>query len=356
MGLGSGEPCATEGDPITMPFLLDEAVRLQEDDYLQEDDQNEVRHFYQRQAAVLLSAARDIAVSIWESEQSRRADNPLLFLADLALPGDLYIDQAAGQITYDRQARLVSGAFKGRFRLPKFDGTFTIVRSAINSGGVFDLTCFGTVGFSGGQLTVPERRPIHFHYAPPNDIGFSGGVKVALDNGMRFGAHLILDDPLYGFGIEARGIRLDLANQVSVLKPTIEAGSFDGLASDLRQAYTDYYGSLSSTLETLVGEVAELPSADASTIGEPPDFEAPQVTLEFDLQGLIKQADGTYLAEDIQTNMVAAGTALYKLYEHELRKYCGLRLGGTNLVAATDTDDFLVVVYLSTESTVYAAS
>jgi hypothetical protein len=107
-------------------LLIEEADRLEDDAYLEQSEQLESAAGYVQQAAVLLEAARDVAVAIWQSEESRRAQNPLLFVADLLLPGDVAIDQVAGSAWYDRQAGQFGGTFKGQVRLPKFGGSFTV--------------------------------------------------------------------------------------------------------------------------------------------------------------------------------------------------------------------------------------
>jgi hypothetical protein len=78
------------------------------------------------------------------------------------------------------------------------------LKSSFNSGGAFDISCHGSVSMPGGQVTVLPRFPLQFSFVPPNDLRMRGAVNVALENGMEFGGHLILDDPWYGFGLEAR--------------------------------------------------------------------------------------------------------------------------------------------------------
>ena len=261
-------------------FLIEQADLIEEENAGTEAERLSLRLVYVQQAAVLLGAAREVAVSIWTEEASRRADSGLL-LADLFLPGDIVVEHAAGSAWYNRNTSLFGGAFKGRVRLPKFDGSFEILQASFNSGGAFDLSCFGTVDLPGARLTVPARFPLRVGFNRADGAYFSGEGEVALDSGLSFAAHLILDDPLYGFGLEARGLRFHLANDLTLLRPTLEEGALGNLSHELRGAFIEYFSGMNSTLETLVGRTTDLPVIDFGAVGEPPEFEAPQVTLPF---------------------------------------------------------------------------
>lgn len=239
------------------------------------------RRLYLARIAHLLPTARTVAVLLWQAENSRRASEPALFLADLLLPGDIHVDKVAGSAQFDLETSEFKGSFQGKLRLPKFQGELEILHASVSSLGQLDLAAHGTVSFQGVTVTLTRRQPLHLQYRHPQDLRLSGEASLVLPNGIRFAARLTLDDPLYGFRIEARDLRLDLARQLLLLRPTVDTTALSNASDDLRVAFLDYYGSLNAALEALATQTGSLPDLDASGTGLPPEFESPQLTLPF---------------------------------------------------------------------------
>jgi len=195
-------------------------------------------------------------------------------LPDIQLPGDIYIDRVAGALQYDRSTRFLAGSFSGQMRLPRFDLSLTVNNASINSLGAFDLNAYGQVGIGTpgntvGTLSVPGRRPLHISFMPPQDLRLSGGVQVALKNGMRFEGHGRLEDPIYEFGMSAAGLRFDLATNVFGYIPVPDTNAIQNLGPDLRIVLNDYFESMSAAADPL-SSLANPPQL--APIGTPPDF------------------------------------------------------------------------------------
>ncbi len=239
------------------------------------------RKIYLQQSVPVLRASRAAAVAMWESERVRRELDSPLNVADLLLPGEIRIDKVAGGAGFNVKNGQFDGFFKGEMRLPKFNGRLNVLNASFNSTGEFDLRAFGTFTFQQTTVSVPRRQPLHLSFRAPRDLAFTGEAMLALPNGMSFAARLTLDDPLYGFRIEARDLRLELAKQLSVFRPTLDMATLSAAGTDLRGAFIDYFTGLNTSLEALAGVAAELPEVDTTQIGEPPAYEVPQLTIPF---------------------------------------------------------------------------
>ena len=261
---------------------------LKESDRLSADADAGHRKAYLDQAVVLLHAAHDVAVALWEDEDSRRQANPLLQVADLLLPGDLHVDKVAGSVAFDRSSGALDGAFSGELRLPKFDLALTVDNASFASGGEFDLNAHGSLALPSAadprvRLSVTSAHPLHVQFRAPRELKVSGGGKVEA-GGMTFEAYFGLEDPLYVFGASAQGIRFDLADKLRLMVPTLAADEvYD---ADTAKVLNDYFGSINSSLEGLVPPPAEPGPASmasmvspqdvapvATSAGEPPAFE-----------------------------------------------------------------------------------
>ncbi len=237
------------------------------------------RKLYLEMAVKVLDSARAVASAVWQSEKDRR--NGLLQVADMMLPGDLYVDEVSGALRYNHSTRELDGAFSGKMRLPKFNLTLAIPAASIHSGGAFDLSAYGDLDVPlenpSATLSITQRRPLHIQFSPPKRLILEGGLRLALRNGMTVEAYASLADPLYIFGASAQGLRLDLATNLTVFLPSLPAtGTF---SVELAEALQDYYQSLGATHETL------LPLTDLPPLGEPgqpPEFKTPVLTVPTD--------------------------------------------------------------------------
>lgn len=212
------------------------------------------RRVYLEQTIVVLHAAHDVAVALWQDEDSRRQASPLLQVADLVLPGDLRVDKIAGSVGFDRSRNSIEGAFSGQLRLPKFDLSLTVDNASFASGGEFDLNAHGSVVLPSAadprvRLSVTQQHPLHVQFRAPKELKVSGGGKVEA-GGMTFEAYFGLEDPLYYFGASAQGIRFDLADKLRVLVPTLNPN--DVYDVETAQVLNDYFSSLNSSMEALV--------------------------------------------------------------------------------------------------------
>ena len=233
------------------------------------------RKLYLQKAAQLLAAFRNVAMPL------RPDGNPLLRLADVMLPGDIYIDRVAGSVSYDRMSRLLEGALSGQMRMPKFNLSLTVDNASISSGGAFDLNAYGTVSLPPGStkvtLSIPARRPLRLSYRPGEPLNLAVGARMALDNGMALESYVSLVDPVYSFGMSAEGLRFDLASNIVVMIPSFpDAAQF---TPELAGVLNGYYKGLSASLDSLSG-LTETPRLGEP--GAPPEFKETTLTIPTD--------------------------------------------------------------------------
>ncbi len=258
----------------TRVILLDEARRLA----VVGDAPR--RRLHLEASIPILVAARDVAVALWESERARRDLSPL-GVADLLLPGDLVIDKAAGAALGDRHAGWITGAFRGRLGLPKFDGQLEVLNASFDQNGTFDLAVHGSAGFRGATFGITRRQPLRVSYRAPGPVRLHGESFLTLPNGMSFFARMAYDDPTYGFRFEARDLRFELVRELVLLRPTLNLAEVTQSSDALGQVYLDYFGSLNAGLEGLARQVGNLPDFDPGATGLPPTYRAPQINLPF---------------------------------------------------------------------------
>ena len=302
--------------------LLLEACRFQET----LDDGNPER--YLQEAARVLTAQRVLASNLWQSEFSRRANNPALALVDMLLPGDIQVDGVRGALAFDRSTREFSGGFSGRVVLPKFSSALTIERARFDSRGALSIQLYGATQVPPENpafaISIPKRRPIQLRVDTGGGIALRGGVDLTLENGLSLGGHVVWDEPYYGFGFEAEGLRFDLPDEVEILVPVfLDADQFPVKTAG---ALNNYYRSLNATLETMA-PLADLPELPA--VGTPPAYEVPVIDnplqpldlfshyLSQELEGLVNTG--------LETSMLAASDAV----AHAAIAVSGLR---TNIV------------------------
>ncbi|MBX3745149.1 MAG: hypothetical protein KF833_07545 [Verrucomicrobiae bacterium] len=256
-------------------LLLQEAARLGT-----VNDQTR-RRTYLTRVPTLLAASRAVSVTLWQNENARRAANPEIALPDLSLPGDFRVDKIAGAAQFDLSTQEFIGSFQGKLSLPAFQGELEILNASISTHGHLDLAAFGSITFEGVTVAVTRRQPFHLRLRAPQEFRLSGEATLTLPNGIQFASRLTLDDPLYGFRIEARDLRLELAKQLALLRPTFSATGLSAAGDDLRTALLDYYRSLNAALETVAAQTGTLPDLHPERLGAPPEFEAPQFTIPF---------------------------------------------------------------------------
>jgi hypothetical protein len=238
------------------------------------------RRLHLEQTVAILAAARDAAVALWDAERARR-EFSTLDAADLLLPGEVRIDRAAGAAMGNPRAGWITGNFRGLARLPKFNGHLEILNASFDQTGAFSIAAHGSVSFRGTSLGISRRQPLVLDYRFPGPLRLHGEGTLALPNGMSFATRIHLDDPTYGFRIEARDLRFELARELTVLRPTLDATTLAAAGDDLRRAYTDYLGSMTAALEALARQTGSLPDLHTRNPGQPPAFETPQITLPF---------------------------------------------------------------------------
>ncbi|WP_425499960.1 hypothetical protein [Fontisphaera persica] len=277
---------ATKATQSNAWHALDKAMAtlLAESDRLAAVSQPISRRVYLQQAAAVAAAARTVAVTLWQQEKTRRQTNPLMYVADLLLPGDIYVDRVAGSVRYHRHEKYLEGAFSGQLRLPKYDLSLTVQNASINTSGAFDLNLYGQVGIGVGAnalgtLSILPRRPLRLALTEDRHLTLAGSGRVALRNGMAFEAFLTLDDPTYEFGFSASGLRFDLATNVMGYIPVIDRPRLAQLGPDVRLALNRFQASFSATAEGL-SSLTDPP--EFAPLGEPPDFSESVFTVSTD--------------------------------------------------------------------------
>ena len=283
-----------------------------------------------RQAQKLAAGSVRVADSVWHSTQNRPF---AMALADMLLPGDVRVERVAGALRFNRLSHDMSGAFSGQLVLPSFDGSLTIQNASFASGGEFDLCAFGTLVVPKAdnplmRLTITPRRPLHVQFRAPNRLGISGGGQVTA-NGMTFGAFLTLEDPIYGFGLSASGLRFDLADRMHGTVPVLNTDKLKQLPSDLNQVAREYFSSLGGTFESLTG-LATPPAM--GEVGDPPEFAAPVVSmpadeLNFIATGIIGAAAfpavlGYVVTDEAVDQVRTATTPIVKAFVADLLREC----------------------------------
>ena len=227
------------------------------------------------QAAALLDTSRSVARAMM------RDASGLLRTLDLALPGDIFIDQPAGSIRYNRESQALHGAVRGQLRLPKFALSLTVPNASLDNDGRFDILAYGQLRFNGGVLAVPNRQPLHLWNRGDRGLAFEGGARLSLSNGLRFDTTVSLADPRYAFSLSARGLELDLGRQLVLHRPVLAPAALDRFGSAARDAFGDYFLHLNGAFETLVNATGSFPPVDESGFGRPPEPDVSGYVFDF---------------------------------------------------------------------------
>lgn len=256
---------------------LDQAIRLlvaAADRAGTSNDQN-LRRAYLLQTASVITTTRTVAQNLL------RGASGSVRLLDMAMPGDLFIDNPAGYACYNRLSEDFFGAVRGRLRIPKMGLSLTVPNASFDNRGGFDLTAFGLVNFNGGQFAVPARQPLHIWNRQERGLAMEGGARLSLSNGMRFDASVSLVDPRYSFALSARGLELDLGRQLILQRPTLSAAALNNFGASTRDALADYLRELNAGLETIANAAVGFPPIDESGFGKPPEFSSPEIPFDF---------------------------------------------------------------------------
>lgn len=223
----------------------------------------------------ILSVARQAAEGLMADAQSG------LRRVDIRLPGEGELDEPAGYVYYHRLSRQVHGAMRGRLKVPAWGLDLTVPNASLGSGGALDLSAFGTLDFEGGRLVVPDRQPLHVRHVPDRGVTLAGGSQLLLDNGLRFDASVAWTDPVYRFALSAKGIEFNLGRELMLQRPALSEGLVKGFQDEARDALADYLRHLNGTVETMITSVGGFPAVDPNGFGRPPEFAAPEITLNF---------------------------------------------------------------------------
>lgn len=285
-------------------FLLKKAERLVGID-------NAEAKLYVEQALKLIVGEQLIASALWQQESASRAG---LSIVDMLLPGEIQVNKVAGSLSYNRDTRLLKGAFRGELRMPKFDLSLNIANASFSSGGAFDINLTGGVDlpFQSPPLKfqIPKRHPLTIRYRAPRELAISAGGKLILPDGSSVMSYFTIADPLYRFGIEARGLHLNLASNLTVNLPTLPAaGNF---APELLATLNEYYRGLAASMESLSG-LEEIPQL--GDVGAVPEFQERTLSVSPDL---LNSFAASVLA-DVQTGVNRS----YSSMTNELRQKLG---------------------------------
>lgn len=263
------------------------------------------RRLYLQQCVPVLNAARSTAVVIWEAEQARRAVASPIDFADIVLPGGLSVEKAVAAAQFNRRSGEFSGAFKGALRLPKLDARLEIVGASFTSAGEFDVTARGSLALPTSEpvhgISIPARHPLHVRFRAPDDLQFSGGLRFTMKNGVEFTGFMALEEPLYTFGLSAQSLRLDLADQAILFRPTLPAAGV--FTDEVATALNEYFLSLGASLEPLAGLTDPL---DVQAPGSAPGFQQPQASFEFDAVSAWANAIRSDAALNVQRSYAAS--------------------------------------------------
>lgn len=263
-----------QNDWFRLAQVLDE-MHSESDRFLQNGDTGRRQASLQLITQILMTE-RAIAVSLWRQHGNGAHIDPLLQGADLLLPGDLYIENAAGSLLYNRLSQFLKGTVMGQLHLPKFDLALTVHTCSFTNGGAFDLTAHGSVKIPQGELSIAPRRPLQVHYCPGSSPSIKGAAQVTLDSGMHFAGFWSLDDPRYAIGLEARDLQIDLANRIVLVVPVFPEGQ--QLSSEVLIAFNELYTSLGASWDALAPISQPVQLGD---VGDIPEYEAAEVTMEF---------------------------------------------------------------------------
>ncbi len=229
----------------------------------------------------LLDHYHFVALADWHAGAATLGTNAAF--ADLVLPGNIRIEKASGAVAFNVETGFFSGAFSGAAQLPKFDAMLTVPNGSFDTNGNIAFSAFGTTTFpaEGENLTlsITERHPLSIEIGPDQFPAIGGSGRLELPNGMYFEAFFDIDDPEYLFGAEAGGIHFEVAQNLTLTLPHVNTDQFDQATLETRAALNSYFSSLGATIAPLVDKATSLPSPNFTDIGQPPEFQAPSVSI-----------------------------------------------------------------------------
>lgn len=136
---------------------------------------------------------------------------------DVALPGDMRIDEVFGEISFDREIGLLSGRFGGRLAFPQIDAYFNLTELAVDNTGrlridaslasplpVGGLAVSGTLAASGRFLLGPPGQPS----VAIQSLAAAGSGTVRLPDGRSFSAGVAFDAEARQLSFTASGANL----------------------------------------------------------------------------------------------------------------------------------------------------
>lgn len=239
---------------------------------------HEARRRYLVGAARLLNGYKVAAGDVFDA-----LGGPLVNAAplpDWLFPGEIHLDDISGAARLNTRTRDYSGRLSGRLRLPGWGLSLTVPTASFDRDGRMDLSAYGTLTFEGGSLTVPPRQPLRVRRSAEGRFAVAGDVRLALNNGLRFDASMSLADPVYCFGLSARGLEFDLGRELLVRVPVLSPGQLNAFGDEARDAFADYLRGLNGAAETLLSAATNFPAMDETQFGQPPEFVAPEFNLD----------------------------------------------------------------------------
>ncbi|MFP4541191.1 MAG: hypothetical protein ACLFR7_06140, partial [Opitutales bacterium] len=246
----------------------------------------EARRLYLEKAAELLATYRETVATVHDSFLGDFLPEDL---PDLVFPGEIRIESIAGGGSLDFATGAFTGRLSGEMQLPKFETSLNLLNASFDSRGNFAFSAYGETAFPPDSseavtFSVPPRRPLLLQVSETGAFRAAGGVRLDLANGNRLETFFDIDDPRYEFGFSfSGGITLDLAKELTLLRPTID---FDQTADLSLEAWTglgQFFGSLAQGYESFLADSPALPSLDDLDVGQPPEFADPETAIPFDV-------------------------------------------------------------------------
>ncbi len=224
-------------------------------------------------AARLLTGAQEISIKRWERAVARQVADPAIGRSGIDLPGGFAIDEAVGELVWDRLLNRLRGTAHGRLRVPEAQGTLEILNASFDSGGKIALSVAGELVLppegSAVRFTVSKRRPLKVS-VDNGAVRLSGGGEAKLRNGTTFEAWATLEDPNFRFGIRASGLHLQTARHLAVAARIPNRDQLLRIPGDVQSLFLDYARSLGQVLDPLT-DLTEPPAI--RELGNPPTYD-----------------------------------------------------------------------------------
>jgi hypothetical protein len=224
-------------------------------------------------AARLLTGAQEISIKRWERAVARQVADPAIGRSGIDLPGGFAIDEAVGELVWDRLLNRLRGTAHGRLRVPQAQGTLEILNASFDSGGKIALSVAGELVLppegSAVRFTVSKRHPLKVS-VDNGAVRLSGGGKAKLRNGTTFEAWATLEDPNFRFGIRATGLKLQTAKHLAAAARIPDRDQLLRIPGDVQSLFLDYARSLGQVLDPLT-DLTEPPAF--RELGTPPTYD-----------------------------------------------------------------------------------